>query len=94
MLAGGQDQQNLITVVASDSALCLGEGLLPRASHNFQMVKGLHVIDRRFLQLMNKYSIYRGVFKYKEKNLGVLYAPLGQSLCLELAFCKTLKEIF
>jgi hypothetical protein len=57
-----------------------------------QMLKGLHVIDRRVLRLMNKYSIYRGVFKYKEKNLGVLYAPLGQSLCLQLTFCKTLKE--
>jgi len=38
MLAGGQDQQNLITVVASDSALCIGEGLLPRASHNLRVV--------------------------------------------------------
>jgi hypothetical protein len=36
--------------------------------------------------------MYRGVFKYKEKILGVLYAPLGQSLCLQLAFCKTLKR--
>jgi hypothetical protein len=38
MLAGGQDQQNLITVVASASALCIGEGLLPRSSHNLRVV--------------------------------------------------------
>jgi hypothetical protein len=37
MLAGGQDQQYLIIVVASDSALCIGEGLLPRASHNLRV---------------------------------------------------------
>jgi len=62
------------------------------------MVKGLHVIDRRVLQLMNKYSIYTNFIEVfsntKKTNLGVLYAPLGQSLCLQFAFCKALKEKF
>jgi hypothetical protein len=38
------------------------------------MSKGLHGISRRVLQLMNKSSVnMRGAFKYKEKNLEVLY---------------------
>jgi hypothetical protein len=37
-----------------------------------QMGDGQHVISRRLLQLMNKPSMREVVFKYKEKNLGVL----------------------
>jgi hypothetical protein len=37
------------------------------------MAKGLHEISGRVLQLMNKSSVRGNVFKYKEKNLEVLY---------------------
>jgi hypothetical protein len=37
------------------------------------MAKGLHGISGRVLQLMNKSSVRGDAFKYKEKNLEVLY---------------------
>jgi hypothetical protein len=38
-----------------------------------QIGDGLHVISRRLLQLRNTPSMWEVVFKYKEKNLGMLH---------------------
>jgi hypothetical protein len=37
------------------------------------MEEGLLVISGRHFQLINKSFVWRGAFKYKVKNLGVLY---------------------
>jgi hypothetical protein len=42
------------------------------------MAKGLHGISGRILQLTNKSSVRGGAFKYKEKNLEVLYTTFSK----------------
>jgi hypothetical protein len=52
------------------------EQAFPSVKHErfyIRMAKGLHGITGRILQLTNKSSVRGGAFKYKEKNLEVLY---------------------